>query len=69
MPIAANRLLIAAVIAAHGVHIAAMYTPGLSGVLAIEPVPASTWGMLLGVAISVLLLDEFAKHIHRKRAG
>jgi hypothetical protein len=38
-------------------------------VLAVQPVSPSLWGMMLGVAASLLALDEFAKYIHRKRSG
>jgi len=68
MPLAANRLLIFAVVAAHGVHIAAMYTPGLRDVLAVEPVSPALWGGGLAIAVSLLLLDESAKWLHRRGA-
>jgi magnesium-transporting ATPase (P-type) len=53
-PFAANRFLFLAVAAAQGVHIVAMYVPGLRHILDIQPVSWETW---LGVAgLSVLLL-------------
>ncbi len=66
IPLSANRLLLVAVAAAHGVHIAAMYAPGLKEVLDVEPVAPELWGLLLGVAVSLLLLDEGAKWLHRR---
>ena len=68
MPLAANRLLIFAVIAAHGVHIAAMYTPGLREVLDVAPVSPALWGGGVAIAVSLLLLDEGAKWLHRRGA-
>ncbi|MDZ7783965.1 MAG: HAD-IC family P-type ATPase [Halioglobus sp.] len=66
VPFNANWLLVLAVIAAHGVHIAAMYIPGLSDVLGVEPVAPGVWGILLAVASTLLVLDEVAKYIHRR---
>ena len=69
IPVSANRMLILAVVAAHGVHIAAMYVPGLKSVLAVQPVSPELWGILLAVAVSLLLLDEVAKWVHRRASG
>ncbi|MGK7294581.1 MAG: cation-translocating P-type ATPase [Candidatus Wenzhouxiangella sp. M2_3B_020] len=69
IPVSANRMLILAVVAAHGVHIAAMYVPGLKDVLAVQPVSPELWGVLLAVAVSLLVLDELAKWVHRRASG
>ena len=69
IPLAANRLLFVAVIAAHGVHIAAMYVPGLRDVLDVQPVAPEIWGVLLAVAVTLLVLDEGAKWVHRRASG
>ena len=66
VPLSANRLLILAVIIAQGIHIAAMCTPDLRDVLEVQPVSLSLWGMLLMGALSLLLLDEVAKWLHRR---
>ena len=66
VPLTANLLLVAAVIAAHGVHIGAMFVPGLSDVLGIGPVSADVWLTLLPIAVSLLFVDELAKLIHRR---
>ena len=68
VPLRHNPLLILAVIAAQGVHIAAMYIPGLSDVLGVQPVSLESWGILLGIAASLLVVDELAKWVHH-RAG
>lgn len=69
VPLSANPLLIAAVVAAHGVHIAAMYVPGLSDVLEVSPVTLETWLTLLPIALSLLLFDEGVKLLGRRRRG
>ena len=69
VPVSANRLLILAVLIAQGIHIAAMNTPGLRDVLEVQPVSLSLWGMLLMGALSLLLLDEVAKWLHRRQAA
>jgi len=62
VPLANNPLLIITVIAAQGVHIAAMYIPGLNAVLEIEPVDFSTWVSLLPIALTILLVMEIYKY-------
>lgn len=66
VPLKANLLLVAAVVAAHGVHIGAMFVPGLSDILGIGPVSAGVWLTLLPIAVSLLFVDEIAKLIHRR---
>jgi magnesium-transporting ATPase (P-type) len=68
IPLRANPLLILAVLAAQGVHIAAMYVPGLNDVLGIQPVALESWAILLAIAASLLLVDEIAKYLHRSAA-
>lgn len=67
VPVAANRLLILAVVLAQGVHIGAMYMPVLRDVLEVEPVSLSLWSLLLAVALSLLALDEAAKWWRRQQ--
>jgi magnesium-transporting ATPase (P-type) len=69
IPLRANPLLVLAVVAAQGVHIAAMFVPGLNTVLGIAPLSFESWGLLLGSAATLLVLDEAAKRVHRRRAG
>ncbi|HSO06710.1 MAG TPA: HAD-IC family P-type ATPase [Pelomicrobium sp.] len=65
MPLRANPLVVGAVIVAQGVHIAAMYTPGLSAVLETQPVSLASWGILAALAATLLLFDELMKLAHR----
>ena len=61
IPLSANWLLIGTVVIAQGVHIASMYTPGLSGVLGTQPVSFQSWLALLGVALSIIVVSEIYK--------
>lgn len=61
IPLRANPFLIFAIIAAQGVHIGAMYIPGLSGVLDVNPISLENWVMVAGVALSLLLVVELFK--------
>ncbi len=65
VPLSANPFLIGAVIAAQGLHIAAMYTPGLREVLDVEPVSLAEWTWLLGLAMMLLFTVEIYKWMHR----
>ncbi|OIP98924.1 MAG: ATPase [Zetaproteobacteria bacterium CG2_30_46_52] len=58
-----NPVLLFGTLAAQLIHIAAMYTPWLSDVLAITPVSFAHWLQLLGVAISILVVLEIYKWI------
>lgn len=65
----ANRFLLFSVLGAQALHIAAMYTPGLSDALRIAPVSLAEWGVLLLAASSVLIVMEADKWLGRRRAG
>ncbi|MFP4602535.1 MAG: cation-translocating P-type ATPase [Halochromatium sp.] len=69
LPLRANPFLIGTVIAAQGVHILAMYLPGLSDVLSAAPVPLWEWAALLGIAVSLLLVIELFKALRGRRQG
>jgi magnesium-transporting ATPase (P-type) len=59
----ANLLLMGTVLAAQGVHILALYLPGLSDVLGTALVSLGLWLALLGVAASLLLVMELLKRL------
>jgi magnesium-transporting ATPase (P-type) len=61
VPFRANRFLFAAVAAAQGVHIGAMYVPGLSDILRIEPVSLQTWLPVAGLALGLIAAMEIFK--------
>ena len=56
-----NPFLFWATLAAQLVHIAAMYTPGLNSVLAIQPVSLEHWLLLLACAVSLPAVMEIYK--------
>lgn len=64
-PFMSNPLLIYGTIAAQAIHIGAMYTPGLSDVLYIQPVTFQEWGVLLGLALSLMAVLEVEKYVRR----
>ena len=53
-----NPLLLFGTAAAQLIHIAAMYTPWLSDVLRIQPISLQHWGLLPGMALTVLVVME-----------
>lgn len=65
VPLRANPLLIVTVIAAQGVHLLAMYTPGLSGILEITPVSLTAWLSMLLVTASLIAVMEVYKRWRR----
>ena len=72
IPFRANPLLILGVIGAQGIHVAAMYTPGLSGVLGIEPVTFEQWAIVAAMALSLIAVMELYKgavRIWERQAG
>ncbi|MFT5181638.1 MAG: Ca2+-transporting ATPase, partial [Alphaproteobacteria bacterium] len=61
IPFSANPFLILAIVAAQGLHISAMYAPGLSGVLDVQPVALTDWLLVAAVAASLLIVGEILK--------
>ncbi len=64
-----NKLLLVGTLVAQGVHIGAMYTPWLGGVLGASPVSFAQWLVLLGFALSVLVVMELHKWIRERVAN
>ncbi|MGD8617903.1 MAG: HAD-IC family P-type ATPase [Gammaproteobacteria bacterium] len=60
-----NPLLLFGTITAQLVHIGACYTPWISDVLQIQPVNPQHWLLLLGLALSVLVVMELHKVLVR----
>ncbi len=65
VPLAANPFVVASVFLAQGLHLGAMYTPGLRSVLDIEPVNIGTWLTMLGISLSILVTAEVYKRYRR----
>lgn len=64
----ANPLLVASVLLTQGIHIAAMWLPGVRDTLHIAPVSPASWALLLAIAASLLVVMELEKWWD-KRAG
>ena len=60
-PFFGNRLLLIGTLAAQLIHIAAMYTPGLSSLLDLQPVSLNQWLLLMTTALSLLVVMELHK--------
>ena len=66
IPLLANPFLMIAVPFAQCVHIAAMYTPGISDILELKPISLQQWMILAGVALTLLVVEEAHKLWLRK---
>jgi len=60
-PFFSNRLLLIGTFAAQAIHIAALYTPGLSDLLDVQPVSLNEWLLLMGMALFLLVTMELHK--------
>ena len=63
VPLSANWFLVAAIIGAQGLHIAALFTPGLSTVLGTMPVSFLDWIMVVGMAGLLVVVMEAYKRL------
>ncbi|MFO7724306.1 MAG: HAD-IC family P-type ATPase [Oceanipulchritudo sp.] len=63
IPLNHNWLLIGTVALAQGVHIATMWIPGLRDVLGMQPVSFQAWVILLGLALSIIVVGELFKQL------
>jgi len=63
-----NPLLLFGTLVAQLIHIAAMYTPWISDVLHIQPIAPQQWLVLLGLALTVLVVMELHKVLRQRLA-
>jgi magnesium-transporting ATPase (P-type) len=63
----ANPFLMCAIPFAQLVHIGAMYMPGLSDVLQLHPISLKEWLIMLGLALSLFVVEELHKCWLRRR--
>ncbi len=63
-----NPLLLFGTAIAQLIHIGAMYTPWISDVLHIQPIAPQNWLVLLGLALTVLVVMELHKVFRRRLA-
>jgi P-type Ca2+ transporter type 2C len=68
VPLQRNVFLVVGVVAALGLHILAMYLPFLQGVLDLAPVSLADFGLMAGLAVSILVVMEIFKLIWRWRS-
>jgi len=61
VPLAANPFLIAAILGAQGLHIGAMYLPGLGDLLDIQPIGLGDWAAVAAIAASLVVVMEVHK--------
>lgn len=64
-----NKFLLFGMLTAQAIHIIAMYTPGLQDILQIQPVTLDQWVALLGVALTLIVIDiahKRYKHVKSK---
>jgi len=67
MSLFSNKLLLLGIVIAQSIHIGAMYTDGLRELLQLSPVSLLQWSYLLGVALTLILVDEVHKWWHRRK--
>ncbi len=60
-----NKFLLFGMLAAQGIHIGAMYTPGIRELLQLSPVSIVQWSSLLSIAIVLIVVDELHKYFHQ----
>lgn len=65
-PFFSNPFLLVSIVVAQGVHIAAMYAPGLRDVLQVAPVTLMEWASLLLIAVLLLAAGEAQKRVWAK---
>jgi len=65
MPFFNNKLLLLGILIAQSIHIGAMYTDWLGGILQLSPVSFQQWFYLLTIALTLILVDEGHKWWHR----
>lgn len=64
-----NRLLFGGTVLAQLVHVAAIYTPGLRGMLHLEAVSLQQWLASLALALTLLVASEGHKVLLRRRTA
>ncbi|MGS0682983.1 cation-translocating P-type ATPase [Shewanella sp. 125m-7] len=68
IPWFSNPILLIGIMVAQGIHIGAMYTPGLSDTLQLIPISLNHWLILLATASILFIVDELhKKYWHTKR--
>lgn len=66
VPLRANPFLICAIAGAQLLHVAALFTPGLSSVLRVTPMDLPDWGLVALLATSLIVVMEIFKKIYAR---
>ena len=61
-----NRMLFVSVLAALGLHIAALYIPFTQLILRVQPIPLDIWPRIVAVAFTILIAVEIHKWLRRR---
>jgi magnesium-transporting ATPase (P-type) len=69
VPLRDNPMVMVAVFAAQGLHIAAMHMPGVGAVLRAEPVSLAAWAGVAAIALCLVAAMELYKRLRRPAAG
>lgn len=64
IPVNANPWVFLAIAGAHALHIGAMYTPGLSDVLNVQPIRIVDWLTVAALAVSLIGAAELFKYVY-----
>jgi hypothetical protein len=64
-----SPILLGGAITAFLIHVAAMHIPFMQRLLRTEPVSASTWLSLIGLALTILIAMEIHKWIWNRRTN
>ena len=67
IPFFSNPILLVGILIAQGIHIGAMYTPGVSDALQLTPISFSHWLILLITASVLFVVDELHKRHWRTK--
>ncbi|MCL4836732.1 MAG: cation transporting ATPase C-terminal domain-containing protein, partial [Thermoanaerobaculia bacterium] len=67
VPLARNRILVAGVLGAQGLHLLAMHLPFLQNLLRTSAVSLREWALLLALALPMLLAMELFKLLRARR--
>lgn len=64
VPFAANWFLALAIVGAQALHVTALFTPGLSGVLRVQPIDVLDWSLVALFALSLILVMDGFKLVY-----
>ena len=69
MPLSGNWFLVFSIIGAHGLHLAALFTPGLADVLRVQPIQVLDWLLVVCLALSLIFVMDLYKNLDARFFG